>query len=321
MRGVIAMVCRMEPRGIDSFSPDQARTVADLLRLLRQLRAEAGCSYRELERRAAANSDSLPRSTVADLLSKSALPRADLLAAFVRACGDEDRLDLWLRARARLAEAHRQPVAAPPPPSPRPFRRWTSLVGGVFTVLAVAAAVLKTGFGTPELRKAESAGPAASPPPIAVVGGRVRIRPVRTPDLCVTEGRDRAGLYDSAVAVQRPCADAEPPRTYLEPVRDDTVQIQWHHPKLGRRCLTVLGSGPVRHMLEPQNTCSDERFEQAFHVEPVGLSASAPYRLRTAHSNLCLGLMHDDQAAGTEIVQEPCTGGADQQFLIDTVES
>jgi hypothetical protein len=53
-------------------------------------------------------------------------------------------------------------------------------------------------------------GTPASPAPSSrtPADGWVTIRPARTPDLCLTDGRDRDGAYDSAIAVQLPCAQA-----------------------------------------------------------------------------------------------------------------
>ena len=70
---------------------------------LRALKARSGLTLRQLESRAADRGDVLPRSTVADILRKQTLPRPDLVAALVRACGEQDRLAEWTGAWKRLA--------------------------------------------------------------------------------------------------------------------------------------------------------------------------------------------------------------------------
>lgn len=95
--------------------PRAARTPAEYVAALRALRDEAGLSYRQLERRAHAVGDVLPRATVAGALARTALPRAELVIAFVRACGgDVAAVGAWLDARERLAASAR--ATAPDPP-------------------------------------------------------------------------------------------------------------------------------------------------------------------------------------------------------------
>ncbi|MEU8194578.1 RICIN domain-containing protein [Microbispora amethystogenes] len=103
--------------------PQTAATPAEFVTQMRRLRAWSACSYRDLERRAAAAGDVLPRATLSGALNRADLPREDLLAAFVRACGaDEDTVADWVDARRRLAaaaETHASGLApVPPPPVP-----------------------------------------------------------------------------------------------------------------------------------------------------------------------------------------------------------
>ncbi|MGW2024917.1 hypothetical protein [Streptomyces decoyicus] len=89
----------------DSLHPDPAdlRSAEEFMAALRALKARSGLTLRQLESRAADRGDVLPRSTVADILRKPTLPRPDLVAALVRACGEQDRLAEWTRAWKRLA--------------------------------------------------------------------------------------------------------------------------------------------------------------------------------------------------------------------------
>lgn len=148
-------------------------------------------------------------------------------------------------------------------------------------------------------------------------GSWAQIRPSASPDLCLTEGRDRSGSYPHAVAALRPCASAVPPRTYLEPVGVEAMYIEWHNPVEGIGCLTLRVGGAAMGMFEPWDDCSDTRREQLFKVEPFGEAAAARYRLRPVYAGMCVGLVGNSAVAGAEAVHEPCSGEADQEFLID----
>ncbi|MDX3228383.1 hypothetical protein [Streptomyces sp. ME19-01-6] len=97
--------------------PKAAHTATEFVVAMRQLRSWADLSYRQLERNAEAAGDVLPRATISGALSRDDLPREQLLAAFVRACGgDEETVDAWLAARRRLSIA--APAAASTPTEP-----------------------------------------------------------------------------------------------------------------------------------------------------------------------------------------------------------
>jgi len=73
---------------------------------LRNLRAWANLTYRELESRATAAGDRLPRGTIASAMSRGVMPREQTIAAFVRACGgDRSAVEVWLATRRRIAAA------------------------------------------------------------------------------------------------------------------------------------------------------------------------------------------------------------------------
>jgi hypothetical protein len=96
-------------------SPAAATDEATFVAALRRLKNWSGLSFRQLERTATDNGDVLPYSTAATVLSKSRLPRAEVVAAFVRACGVAD-VRPWLLARTRIADG----TAAAPAPAPHP---------------------------------------------------------------------------------------------------------------------------------------------------------------------------------------------------------
>lgn len=81
---------------------------AQFVALLRRVRDQSGLTYRLIARRAEANGDVLPASTLATMLGRSTLPRRDLVVALLRACGvPSARQDRWLDTWRRLAADRR----------------------------------------------------------------------------------------------------------------------------------------------------------------------------------------------------------------------
>ncbi|CAM5256801.1 hypothetical protein SALBM135S_01598 [Streptomyces alboniger] len=348
------------------------------IQLMRQLKERSQLTYRELEERAAQNGDVLARSTLADIMRRTTLPRHDVLAAFVRACGDGPRADAWLAARDRIAadiaaasatgpapavdarpptealtnSSHRMGSApdghddvtyadaaadvgrsAPvtdelterqvdavvqrPPLLSVPGTRWLPSEGRRMVVLVITLAISLLALAAWRVLPGRSGDPgapaAASSASRTLVGGWVTIRPVSTPDLCLTDGRDRGGAYPSAVAVQLPCSQAPVPRTYLEPAGEGLHRIQWHHPQHGKGCLAVMGSGPVKDMLEPRENCGQATL---FRMETTTVDGVERVQLQPTHISRCIGIVDNDSTPGAEAIAERCTGARDQQFLI-----
>ncbi|MFG3420236.1 RICIN domain-containing protein [Micromonospora sp. NPDC049460] len=315
--------------------PDEAATVAELVALMARLKQRSGCTYRQLEQRAVAGGEALPRSTIADVLRRPALPRAEVLAAFVRACGgDQEEVDVWLRARDRLGTAT-EPTAPPPdapdpgdvPDAPDPGdappvrRRWPWL-RPAFALLAATGLAIPLAVWAMDQRDQPDRQPerpvVSGSLDLPEGGAWAQIHPVGSPTLCLSEGREHTGRYPSSVATLQPCDKPDLPRTRIEPVRDNLVHIQWDHPQFGIGCLTVLKSPPVQDMLEPWTDCSASRKEQLFAVERVDAPVPGGYRLRPAASGLCVGIRDDARTPiGAEAMQGPCTGEAHQEFLIE----
>ncbi|MGW6062626.1 RICIN domain-containing protein [Streptomyces sp. NPDC055189] len=316
------------------LSPYEARDVADFIRLMGKLKERSGLTYRELEERAAGNGDVLARSTLADVLRRTSLPRPDVLTAFVRACGDGQQIAAWLEVRDRIAAdaaaAAADSAAEPPAVSSGPEagevqrpgeesagrrpRRFKGRTAQLATLLVVALLALAAWGLIPD-SSGDSGAPAAAATPSGAPagGGWVSIRPVGAPDLCLTDGRDREGAYESAVAVQLPCAQSPVPRTYLEPAGEDLYRIQWHHPEHGKGCLAIMTSGPVKHMLEPRQDCGQGTL---FRVEAATTEGAGNVRLRPTDSSKCIGIADNATSAGAEAIAERCTDAEDQQFLI-----
>lgn len=107
-----ASSAKLGPNGPD---PTKASTVEEFVATMRALLVWAGePTLRELENRAGPGR--LPRSSVSDALRRAdRLPKVDLLAEFVKACGAGAALPVWLAARQRLREQQasgRGPAAA-----------------------------------------------------------------------------------------------------------------------------------------------------------------------------------------------------------------
>ncbi|ROP35263.1 XRE family transcriptional regulator [Saccharothrix texasensis] len=302
--------------------PTEATTAAEFTTALRALRMWSGLTYRQLEGKTAAHQDRLPPSTIATTLGRATLPREHFVDTFTRACGlGDDEVLLWLKTRHDIAiratdeddEDQPAPALGAPVRSRAPrWRRAASLLAatfvGVVGTVAVDAVVDRSAPASP------SASPVAGLT-IRPVGSWARVHPARTPELCLTEGRadHRAG----AVAVQGSCADAPLPYAFIEPLGADVVQIQWHHPRHGIRCLAVLLGGPDRDVLEPRHECADDDPAQRFRIEPAGPPGATDVRIRPVATDLCLGPRDRATSAGAEIVQTPCSTTSDQVFLIE----
>ncbi|MEU4473118.1 tetratricopeptide repeat protein [Micromonospora sp. NPDC023888] len=90
--------------------------VEQILLQLRRLKQESRLTYRELESRATAVGDVLPRSTLASALRGPGLPRREVVAAFLRACLNPTDAERWLRGfdRHAAANGYEQRDAGPP---------------------------------------------------------------------------------------------------------------------------------------------------------------------------------------------------------------
>lgn len=321
----------MGPQG--ELVPHRAGDAAGFVALLRELKERSGLTYRQLEERAAAQGEALPRSTLAGVLSGGALPRPELLAAFVRACGDGARVTMWLQACERIAgrrtaeageagPARRRPLSGLKP-LPRPSRLPRLPRKGAAAAVSVAAVLVAVGAwmlaapGEPGAAPAEDGGPVAalSGGVPALGSGWVRIRPVTAPSLCLTDGRVRDRRHTPLVAVQRHCDKAMPQATRLEPMGGDAYRIQWHHPDYGKGCLKALAEGPGEGLLEPYDDCAQG---SRFHLEPSGPYGGGRYVLRVDGQG-CVGIKDSDTSEGTEAVMERCVGKGGQVFLIETV--
>ncbi|MGW6906870.1 RICIN domain-containing protein [Streptomyces sp. NPDC054940] len=313
---------------------EEASDAAEFVALMRRAKERSGLTYRELEQRAAARGDVLAKSTLASVLARDGLPRAELVAAFVRACEGDDRVPEWLEARERVAESGASaaedpavPGAAGSPARERDTRAWnfrwitTATVGCL--ALASVGLLSRTWSEDRDPTDPAKAGDAsASPTALPFGDGPLRIRPVQSPTLCLTDGFLQDGRYESQVAVHRPCAKAEPPVTDLVAVGNGTYRVRWTHPVHGPGCLKVMTGETTSGLLEPQNNCGAAT---VFRIEPVpprpesGASTSVwtarTYVLRVDEHG-CVGVAAAQPEAGAEATVQTCDGAKAQQYLI-----
>jgi hypothetical protein len=107
---------------VTDVDPERAvpRDPAEFVAAMRALKTASHAGFRTLEQRAEAVGDVLPKSTLVAVLGRETLPREEVVAAFVRACGlDEDAVDRWVAVRRGLADGgHADGLALPvDPPS------------------------------------------------------------------------------------------------------------------------------------------------------------------------------------------------------------
>ena len=308
--------------------PQEARDAAGFVELLRRLKDASGLTFRELTQRAEAVGDVLPRSTIANMLARTTVPREELLATFVRACGcGPAEADSWLAVRKEIAVHGTRPGAgaseeagapdgsvAPegPEPDAPARRRRPPLVAVVAAVAlaAVACAVAALGpDGGPEGGR-ETARPVAAP-----ATGPVRIRSVRT-DLCLSE---RLGMKNGTV-YQMPCVTDTVPRFSLLPLGSGTWRIVTDHPDYGEGCTGVLHGLTATGTPLEDTGCGHRGPAEIFRLEPVGEPVRG-YRIRPAHTDLCLGPRDGSTKELAKIVQLGCEKeGTGQLYSFDPVK-
>lgn len=299
--------------------PREARDPAAFVARLQALKDWSGLTYRELSSRAEAAGDSLPRSTVANMLSRTTVPREELVMAFVRACGAAPgKLENWLAVRKELAVrgghggadggADRgTPGDASPPPE---ASRWRVLVPVAAVVTLVLAALTVVAF----LRGDEARhvpGARAATPAAAPEAGPVDVRAVHS-GLCLNE---RPGQRSGQV-YQVPCAGAVVPRYSLVPLDGGLWRLRSDHPDYGPGCAGLpVEAGPPEGAPLVDQECGRRGAREAFRIESAG---GEGYRIRSAHSGLCLGVPDASAAPWTEVVQGACDeGGRGQLFSFD----
>ncbi|GGW47018.1 RICIN domain-containing protein [Streptomyces xantholiticus] len=306
----------MELAGSGAPDPERARDSASFVAAMQDLKDWSGLTYRELTSRAETVGDVLPRSTVANMLARTTLPREELVAAFVRACGvGPGETEAWLRVRKELTRRERPEPAdgvegasrsepqerAEPEPSPRgPRRRLVAAAVAVLVVgvAAAAAVVLAKGDADDGAQPRAVTGPAPGP---------VQIRLVHS-GLCLAEQGGRSGqLY------QQPCSERSNPEFSLKRLGADW-RLETLHATFGWGCTGVQEkSTEIGAPVEDQE-CGKRGTAEAFRLEPVGTPLRG-FRLRPLHSDLCAGVEKATEREGEDIRQLACTDDAGGQLF------
>ncbi|MEV7282758.1 helix-turn-helix transcriptional regulator [Streptomyces sp. NPDC093111] len=327
--------------------PREARNPAEFIARLQALKDRSGLTYRELSARAEAAGDVLPRSTVANMLARSTLPREELLAAFVRACGiPPEAAEEWETVRAELAVRARYGAGAdaPPPDAPDPIpdplpepapdaapawpaaeelppdasddpdpeppsRLRRALVGAV----AVAGLVLATVSVVAFVRDDDPRpGGAHRPVLTAPAEGPVHIRVIGS-DLCLNE---RRGSRDGQI-YQRACAGADVPRYELKRLGGDRWRIVSVHPDFPVGCSGIPSGGRIPDAALEDSECGDPTRVERFALEPHGTPVTG-YRIVPADSatpGSCVTVAGDRTAEWSRLTQAPCTTDARGQLF------
>ncbi|MFD9599926.1 helix-turn-helix domain-containing protein [Streptomyces sp. NPDC059970] len=307
--------------------PREARSAAEFIALLRVLKDASGLTFRELTLRADAVGDVLPRSTIANMLGRTSVPREELLAAFVRACGcGPTEIEDWLGVRKELAvhgqragagdageeeagteeeagEAPGAPAlrspepAAGPPAGPHPARgRFRTFLVAAVSLLVLAAAAVTVAL----LVRDEQPGPSSVAGPVA--GRTVQIRSVHS-GLCLSEKRGT----DSGRIYQVPCDEETIPAFSLRPLGDDVWRIVTDHPDFGLGCTGIWDGMREAGALMQDQECGKRGSAEAFWIEPQGHPVKG-YRIRPAHTHLCVGAKAGSSKRDAEMVQMGCDG-------------
>ncbi|MBI0295215.1 XRE family transcriptional regulator [Streptomyces sp. PRKS01-29] len=339
--------------------PREARSAREFVAALRALKDWSRLTYRELAARADALGDVLPRSTVANMLARATLPREELVAAFVRACGvGPAELTVWLAVRKGLAtsiergeSAERaepgEPVASAEPVAPvergeaaapavpaasRPAgagaRRLRvpvlSAALGLTVVVAAVAAVLT--WRTHHDGGGEGDGSAAKDGSVSVSPDD----PAPTPPPAPGKYRIRAVHSSLCLSERRtdktawvyqvPCAEVFPSFS-LRRLDDGLWQIATLHPEHGPGCSGIMGQSKAEGAWLGDDYCESRGAGEEFRLEAVDRPAEG-FRLRPAHTGQCLALPGGTTRRWAHVVQLPCRSDAPGQvFRFDPVGS
>lgn len=296
--------------------PEDARTAAEFVARLHALKEWSGLTYRELAQRAGAVGDVLPRSTVANMLSRSTLPREELVVAFVRACGSgPDGIDSWLRVRKELARRERQSTEVPE------YGADGAATGGAVAVDEPAEpdnAVRGAAEGQSSGGELAGSGPGGGAAPASADASDLVPDAVTEEDAEGAPGDDARGVNGAAGGAVDPNEPAgESPSVRTEPTQPS------------RRTLLLVASAVVViaavlatlvYVMRdsgddapgpPQNGADRPSFSMgAAMLEP----APGKVFIRPAGSRWCLGERNDDSG---QIFQVPCESKILPDFRIE----
>jgi Ricin-type beta-trefoil lectin domain-like len=302
-----------------AWDPSTARTPAEYVALLRQVRDRSGLSYRRIQRRAEAAGETLPASTLATMLGRSTLPREELVIALLRACGAApDEIDRWVEARRDIASNTAVPpsnAATPPSNGTVPASNGTTPSSNGFTA-------------TSDSTESQT-GTAGLHPSNIDVGAQVRAAHPRR--------RALFGTIVSAIVVllvagsgalvaalghrggRGPSAQSAPPVTsppqaavIPDPPAGGNYRIRATH---SNRCLSERPY-PTDDDHIYQTSC--DRVVPAMSLDRVG----GNYLIRTLHPEFgagCMGVENADRQIGAVVADDYCAGADAVEFRLEPV--
>lgn len=309
--------------GEQAPDPREARNPAEYIARLQELKDWSGLTYRELSARAEAGGDVLPRSTVANMLARTTVPREELLACFVRACGVAPaQAETWETVRAELATRGR--YAPPANAGPAGGEHEGAGGGGAGEVAGARGAAEDAGVGaTGEVAGAGGAsgvvgasgvsrpggvgaGRAAgvggvAEDTVAAVGGPAGSPTVGLP----ADGRPTAGRPTAGP----PAGRADPPPAWPA----DAAQAPGEDPEPGppsrlRRAVVgaVAVAGLVLATVSVVAFVRDDPRPGHAHRPVLTAPAEGPVRIRVIGSDLCLNERRGNRDG--QIYQRACAG-------------
>ncbi|MBT2439728.1 XRE family transcriptional regulator [Streptomyces sp. ISL-36] len=341
--------------GRSAPDPREATDPAAFIAQLQALKDWSGLTYRELSARAEAVGDVLPRSTVANMLARSTVPREELLTAFVRACGvGPGALESWQVVRKELAVRGVHAAAGPVLSAPALERDGDEAEDGDAV----------DGPRWPGAQEPRPEPRGARPDPdsdsdsdpdprrrirrtlvaLVAVAGLV-LAAVSVVVALVQEGEEtghgpkrltapaagdvrirvigsdlclneRRGARTGQVH-QVECAGADVPRYSLKDLGAGTWQIVSDHPDYGPGCSGIPSGGRIPDAALEDSECGDPTRVERFRLEAFGTPVTG-YRIvpvGSATPGTCVTVLGDRTAPWSRLAQAPCRPDAPGQLF------
>ncbi|MEU9860871.1 hypothetical protein AB0D99_08345 [Streptomyces sp. NPDC047971] len=340
--------------GRSAPDPREATDAASFIAQLQALKDWSGLTYRELSSRADAVGDVLPRSTVANMLARSTVPREELLISFVRACGvGPGALESWQAVRKELAvRGVYEPSATDAPSVTGPAATDAPSATGPAADDEPSTARWPT---APAPDAEPSADPAVEPARPRSRTNRTLVGAVAVTGLVLAAvslvfalvrdgdgGRSVTGAPITPAAGdvhirvigsdlclnerrggrsgrihQRTCEGADVPRYSLMDLGAGTWRIVSDHPDYGPGCSGIPAGGRIADAAFEDSECGDPSRVERFRLEPYGNPVTG-YRIvpvDSATAGSCVTVTGDRRAEWAALAQAPCRADARGQLF------